>query len=240
MKEHRKRPLIGIAGHGYDVPRPFGTLPVHGAPRTYATAVRASGGLPVIVPPGAGVELLDVLDGLVLTGGGDIDPARYGGRPGSAIDVDPARDDDEIELVRAAAAAGVPVLGACRGLQVLVVAFGGTLRTDVDHQHPAAGHAVTTAPGSIVGTLIGAAATTSALHHQAVEDPGPTWVPTAWAGDGVIEAVEPRIPGWPVLGVQWHPEMSWNEWPHDPTGPAIFGWLVATAEKRSTRTPVPS
>lgn len=232
--------MIGIAGHGYDVPRPFGTLPVYGAPQSYATAIRASGGLPVVVPPGAGIDLLGVLDALVLTGGGDIDPARYGGVPGAARDVDAGRDEEEIDLVRAAAVAEVPVLGVCRGLQVLVVAFGGTLHTDVDHDHPAAGHAVTTAPGSIVGTLIGAASTTSALHHQAVEDPGPTWVPTAWAGDGVIEAIEPRHPGWPVLGVQWHPELTWNEWPHDPTGPAIFGWLVAAAEKRSTRSPVPS
>ncbi|KRA30065.1 MULTISPECIES: gamma-glutamyl-gamma-aminobutyrate hydrolase family protein [unclassified Nocardioides] len=237
---HDRRPLIGIVGHGYDVPKPFGALPVHGTPQWFATAITAAGGRPVIVPPGAGTDLLDVLDGLVLTGGGDVDPARYGGPPGSAVDVDPARDQDEIELVRAAAVAGVPLLGVCRGLQVLAVAFGGSLRSGIGHEHPGDGHPVTTTSGSLARALLGERPTTSALHHQAVDDPGPAWRATAWTDDGVIEAIEPMTGEWSALGVQWHPELAWNEWPTDPTGPAIFGWLADIAEKRSTRTPVSS
>lgn len=227
-----RRPVIGIVGHGYDVPKPFGILAAHGAPQWFSIAVAAAGGRPVIVPPGAGTDLLDILDGLVLTGGGDVDPARYGGAPGSAFDVDPGRDEDEIDMVRAAAAARVPLLGVCRGLQVLVVALGGTLRGGLDHVHPEDGHPVTTAPDSLIRTLVGERPTTSALHRQAVADPGPHWTPTAWTDDGVIEAIEPTT-DWPALGVQWHPELHWNPWPRDATGPSVFGWLIRRATSRT-------
>ncbi|MCX6400370.1 MAG: gamma-glutamyl-gamma-aminobutyrate hydrolase family protein [Propionibacteriales bacterium] len=227
-----RRPVIGIVGHGYDVAKPFGSLAAHGAPQWFSIAVAATGGRPVIVPPGAGIELLDVVDGLVLTGGGDVDPARYGGAPGSAFDVDAGRDADEIDVVRAAAAARIPLLGVCRGLQVLVVALGGSLRSGVDHVHPEAGHPVTTAPGSLIRALVGERATTSALHRQAIADPGPRWTPTAWTDDGVIEAIEPTA-DWSALGVQWHPELHWNERPHDATGPVVFDWLVRQAASRT-------
>lgn len=214
--------MIGIAGHHQLVPRPFGDLPVHGAAAAYATAVAASGGRPVVVPPGAGRDLLGVLDGVVLTGGDD-------------LGADPRRDADEIALVRAAVRTGVPVLGACRGLQVLAVALGGTLRGGLDHVHPGTGHDVTTRPGSAVRRMLGWRARTSALHRQAVADPGPHWVATAWAEDGVIEAIEPADPAVRALGVQWHPELFWNAAPHDTTGPAVFAWLTRTAENGSTR-----
>lgn len=230
-----RRPVIAVAGHGYDVPRDFGTLAVHGTPRWYADAVLASGGRPVILPPGAGPDLLEVVDGIVLTGGGDVEPARYGGDPAGARDVVPQRDADEVALVRAALAAGVPLLGVCRGLQVLAVAAGGRLHGGVGHVHPGDGHPVSTAPGSLVRDLLGPRPRTSALHQQAVLDPGTGWVATAWAADGVVEAVEPADGNRDVLGVQWHPELAWNSWPHDLTGPAIFGWLVARAANHSTR-----
>lgn len=214
-------PVIGIAGHLQLLARPFGDLPVHGAAARYADAVTASGGRPVILPPGSGTTLLELLDGVVLTGGDD-------------LGMDPGRDADEIALARAALAARLPVLGVCRGLQVLAVTLGGTLRGDLDHVHPEIGHRVTTRPGSVVRELVGATATTSALHRQAVSDPGPHWRPTAWADDGVIEAIELGDPAVPALGVQWHPELTWNGEPHDVTGPAIFGWLVRTAGGRST------
>ncbi|TNM36303.1 gamma-glutamyl-gamma-aminobutyrate hydrolase family protein [Nocardioides albidus] len=216
-----RRPVIGIVGHLQLHARPFGDLPVHGAAARYADAVAACGGRPVIVPPGTGPGLLDLLDGVVLTGGDD-------------LGADPARDSDEVALVRAASAARVPVLGVCRGLQVLVVAFGGTLQGGLDHVHPATGHRVTTRPGSVVRGLLGVSATTSALHRQAVADPGPAWRPTAWADDGVVEAIEPTDPAVTALGVQWHPELHWNDAPHDATGPAVFAWLARTAGSRST------
>lgn len=222
-----RRPVIGIAGHRQLVPRPFGDLPVHGAAAAYAAAVTACGGRPVVVPPGAGTDLLDVVDGMVLTGGDD-------------LGVDPDRDAEEAALVHAAGAAGVPLLGVCRGLQVLAVALGGRLGDVPGHVHPARGHVVTTRPGSVVHGLLGAAVTTSALHQQAVVDPGPDARATAWAMDGTIEAVEPADPAVPALGVQWHPELFWNDGPHDATGPTVFTWLVrfagngSTAERPST------
>lgn len=215
-------PVIGIAGYDLLVRRPFGDLPAHGAPARYDDAVAATGGRPVVVPPGTGTRLLDVLDAVVLTGGDD-------------LGVDPGRDAGEIALARAALGADVPVLGVCRGLQVLAAALGGTLRGGLDHVDPVHGHDVTTRPGSVVRRLLGDRATTSALHRQAVADPGPRWTPTAWAEDGTIEAIEPRDPGVRALGVQWHPELFWNDAPHDRTGPAVFAWLARVAENGSTR-----
>lgn len=232
-RARRRGPVIGIVGHDYAVPRPFGVLPVHGTPRSYAAGVRASGGRAVILPPGGPSDLLDLVDGLVLTGGGDLDPARYGGA-GPARDVVPARDEDEIALVHAALSARVPLLGSCRGMQVLAVACGGRLADVAGHIDPDAGHPVTTATGSVARDLIGERSLTSALHHQAVIDPGPAWTATAWSDDGTVEALEPAD-GLPALGVQWHPELCWNQAPLDRTGPAIFGWLIDAAADRSTR-----
>jgi putative glutamine amidotransferase len=229
------QPVIGIVSHGYVVPRPFGDLPVTGTPPTYVEAVAATGARPVLLPGTHALELLDVVDGLVLTGGGDVDPALYDGDPGSATDVDHARDDAEIALVRAASQARIPLLGVCRGAQVLAVAFGGRLAGGLDHIDPVAGHPVSTADGSMVHRLVGARPATSALHRQAIADPGPRWRATAWAGDGTVEAIEWRPGDWAVLGVQWHPELAWHADLHDPTGPALFGWLVAAASTRSMR-----
>lgn len=222
-----RRPVIGIAGHRHLVPRPFGDLPVHGAAAPYAAAVAACGGRPVVLPPGSGLDLLDIVDGVVLTGGDD-------------LGTDPARDAEETALVHATVAAGIPLLGVCRGLQVLAVALGGRLVDVADHLHPGTGHAVTTQPGSLVHRLLGATATTSALHRQAVADPGPHGRATAWAMDGTVEAVEPCDPAIPALGVQWHPELFWNDGLRDPTGPAVFAWLVRIAGNGSTGTGPPS
>lgn len=227
-EEGRRGPVIGIVGHRYVVPRPFGELPVTGATPLYVEGVLSAGGRPVILPPRAALDLLDVVDALVLTGGGDVDPGRSGAS-GTAYDVDVERDADEIALVRAAAGLRLPVLGVCRGLQILAVALGGRLDGGLEHLRPHDGHVVRTAPGSLVRHLLGERVHTSALHRQGVADPGPCWRPTAWAEDGTVEAVEPVQADWPALGVQWHPELSWHEQMVDGTGPALFGWLVARA-----------
>ena len=216
---------MGVVGHGYLVPRPFGDLPVTGTPPTYADAIAAVGGRPVILPMQYAAEMLDLVDALVLTGGGDVDPAWYGGS-GPAEDVDPERDAAEIAVVRAAEQARIPVLGVCRGLQILAVAYGGTLQGGLDHRAPEHGHDVRTRPGSVIASLLGPRARTSALHTQAVLDPGPNWRATAWADDGTVEAIEPAVAGSPVLGVQWHPELAWHPHLRDDTGKALFGWLV--------------
>lgn len=218
-------PVVGIVGHSYEVPKFFGNLPVSGTPGSYVDRVAAAGGRPVVLPGRQATGLLDVVDALVLTGGGDVDPALYGGSPEGGIDVDRNRDEDEIALVHAAQQAGVPLLGVCRGLQVLVVAHGGTLTGDLGMSHvlPEVGHPVTTQPGSLTRRVLGERPQVSSLHHQSVADPGPHWRPTAWADDGVVEAAEWVGPEpWPVLAVQWHPE-------RDHTGPALFGWLVTEA-----------
>ncbi|WP_377643501.1 gamma-glutamyl-gamma-aminobutyrate hydrolase family protein [Oryzobacter terrae] len=220
-------PVVGVVGHRYVVPRPYVDLPVTGTPHAYTDRVAAAGGRPLVLPAGRAVDLLDVVDALVLTGGADLDPALAGTDVGSADEVDRARDEDELALVREAHRRELPLLGVCRGLQVLVVAHGGTLVSDLGagHRRPGVGHRVHTAPGSSIGRLLGGDCHTTSLHHQAVADPGPAFRVTARADDGVAEAVEWAGPGdWPVLGVQWHPELS-----QDATGAAVFGWLVAAA-----------
>ncbi len=230
------RPVVGIVGHGYVVPKHFGDLPVVGTPERYVAQLAAAGARPVVLPGAAAIDLLDAVDALVLTGGGDVDPRLYGGSPVAALDVDPARDEAEIALVRAAASTRVPLLGVCRGLQVLVVACGCTLTGDLGMRHilPDTGHAVTTAAGSLLRSLLGDRPHVTSLHHVAVAAPGPSWRPTAWADDGVVEAVEwAGDSAWPALGVQWHPELE------GPSGAALFGWLVAEAARSAHRSGVP-
>lgn len=228
-------PVVGVVGHAYVVPKPFGALPVTGSPTCYLDGLVAVGARPVLLPGSEAVDLLDVVDALVLTGGGDLDPLLSGADPAGASEIDRACDDSEIAVVRAAAAAGVPLLGVCRGLQVLATAFGGTLAGGLEHIRPHDGHDVTTVPGSVMHELVGPQVCTSALHRQAIADPGPRWRPTARADDGVVEAIEWVGGGWPVLGVQWHPELAWSEGFDDPTGPALFGWLRDVATIRAGR-----
>ncbi len=221
-------PVIGIAGASYTVVRPFGELPVHGIVRWYVDHVIAAGGRPVVLPPVAGHQVLDVLDGLVLAGGGDLDPSLYGADV-AARDVDRSRDEAEIALVRAARDAAVPTLGVCRGAQVFAVMDGGTLATDLPHVLPGSSHPISTTPGSLCRSLLGPRMSVNSLHHQAIASTGPGWRITARADDGIVEAVEWKGSPWPALGVQWHPEM-------DATGSALFGWLVARAvERRAAR-----
>jgi putative glutamine amidotransferase len=225
-------PVVGIVGHRYVVPRPYVQLDVTGTPRAYVDRIASAGGRPLLLPAGHAVAHLDLVDALVLTGGGDVDPARYAGDADAALDVEPSRDDDEVALVHATAAAGVPLLGVCRGLQVLVVAFGGTLVGHVDGPRlPGAGHRIEPGPGTLARRVLGGRPHVTSLHHQAVDDPGPCWRVTARADDAVAEAVEWAGPGdWAALGVQWHPEL-----PDDATGGRVFGWLVGAARTKARR-----
>ncbi len=222
-------PLIGIAGSSYVVRRPWGELPVHGIPRSYVEQVIVAGGRALLLPPGTGHHVLDALDGLVLAGGGDLDPTLYGEGAGTARDVDRLRDVAEIDLVRLARELRLPTLGVCRGAQVCAVADGGTLLPDLGpdlpHILPGGRHPVTMQPGSRCAHLLAAYPAVSSLHHQAIERAGGGWRTVVWADDGVIEAVEWNNPEeWPCIGVQWHPEL-------DETGPTLFGWLVEQAAR---------
>ncbi|MBU8814685.1 gamma-glutamyl-gamma-aminobutyrate hydrolase family protein [Mycolicibacterium goodii] len=190
-------------------------------PQIYFTGVNLAGGIAVLLPPqpvdgDVTDRVLDRLDGLVITGGPDVDPSRYGQQPHPQTN-EPARERDEWEfaLLTGALARGIPVLGVCRGAQVLNTALGGTLHQHlpdvIGHTHHQKGNAifgtsdVRTVPGTRLASLIGERSDAQCYHHQAIDRLGDGLVVSARDADGVIEAVE--VPGEHfVLGVQWHPE----------------------------------
>ncbi|MER5641221.1 gamma-glutamyl-gamma-aminobutyrate hydrolase family protein [Kitasatospora sp. NPDC002227] len=228
------RPLVGITSYREEAAWGVWKQDAAVLPGSYLDAVTRSGGIPVVLPPhgnGAGA-LLERLDALVLAGGADIEPARYGAeahpRTGNP---QTGRDSWEAELLGRALERDLPVLGICRGMQLLNVALGGDLiqhlpeRTgDESHQiAPGQYHQqeVTTGAGSRLGELLGATAKVPCYHHQAVGRLGEGLVATAWAADSTVEALE--LPGHRfVLAVQWHPEA-------DPTDTRLFDALVRTA-----------
>jgi putative glutamine amidotransferase len=236
------RPVIGISAYCQQARWGSWDLPAVLLPRRYTDMVAAAGGLPVLLPPLPGVtEVLSRLDGLVLSGGGDIDPARYGAarRPASGP-ANADRDDAEIALGRHALESGVPVLGICRGLQAINVALGGTLIQHlpdvvghVGHSPDEAGygsHKVSVAPGSQLHAALGRTeAAVPTHHHQAIDRLAAGLVATAWTDDGVIEAAEldrasARGPDAAfMIAVQWHPEAG--------DDPSLFDALIAAAER---------
>ena len=231
------RPVVGLTT--YLERAAFGVWDVDAAvlPRSYLDTVVRAGGLPVLLSPVVDepAALLSGLDALVLAGGADLDPARYGqpahprtGRPR------PDRDTFELGLVTAALDAGLPALGVCRGAQVLNVALGGDLvqhlpeRTGHDGHQPApAVHGdtgVRVRPGSRLATILGERTTVRCYHHQALGRLGPRVSAAAWAEDGIVEGIELPDADF-ALGVQWHPEV-------DATGEPLFAALVRAASKR--------
>ena len=195
---------------------------------------------PVLLDDETASARLSRFDGLLLTGGGDIDPALYGQEMRPEVNhVNPARDEFEIPLVRAAIDRGIPTLAICRGAQVLNVALGGTLHqhiTDredlVAHRTPDGTdgvlHEVRAQAGSRVMKAMGVErARTFSHHHQALADLGAGLIPVGWAEDGLLEAVELED-GW-VLGLQWHAEATAAA---DPTQQAVFDALVRESSAR--------
>jgi putative glutamine amidotransferase len=190
-------------------------------PAVYVDGVTLAGGIAMLLPPqpvddGIVERVLDGLDGLVITGGRDVDPAAYGQAPHEKTD-EPARERDawEFALVRGALARGLPVLGICRGAQVLNVVLGGSLHQHlpdvVGHYQHQLGNAVfntssiTTVPGTRLAALIGESTDAQCYHHQAIAELGEGLMATARDPDGVVEAVE-LLGEYFVLAVQWHPE----------------------------------
>ncbi len=241
------RPRIGITS----TPTLYMERQVERVSRWYVDSVIGAGGLPLILPtmaPDAAREVLDGLDGLLLTGGGDVSPARYHQDPAPEVyDVDPARDEWELALVAAAAGrrprdwAGceLPILGVCRGAQLLNVAAGGSLVQHLDHsaghrlrdRDREAVHDVEVDPSSRLAGILGrdqACVGVNSVHHQAVDEVGEGFRPVAWATDGVIEAIE-RTDGAPIVAVQWHPESLTAMEPHA----RLFLWLTRAAAARS-------
>lgn len=188
----------------------------------YLDAVDRAGATPYVVPvadPSHAGAVLAPAAALVVTGGEDVDPALFGESPHPGLGrVARDRDEWELALVKVARDLGIPLLGVCRGIQVLNVALGGTLIQDLPSERPGGlphqqvegrsvrTHTVTCLPGSRVAQLVGESATVNSMHHQAIADVAPGLRVTATAPDGVIEAVEWTGSGWWAVGVQWHPE----------------------------------
>jgi len=186
----------------------------------YVRALARAALVPLVVPPILDPEracaVLDRVHGVVLTGGEDVDPARYGARPHAKLgEIDVARDAVELALIADARARRLPILAICRGIQILNVALGGTLYQDlasersgeIDHADTRSRHGLRVEAGSLLHRTIATLETTvNSRHHQAIRDLAPSLRATAWAPDGVIEGAEPPDGEPWMLAVQWHPE----------------------------------
>ena len=233
-----RSPVVGVTAYVEDARFTVWDMTVTLLPHAYAEHVVRAGGQPVVLPPvGDPASLVDRLDALIVAGGGDIDPARYGTPPHERTGyIRDFRDEAELGLVHAALDRGLPFLGICRGLQVLNVALGGTLHQHVpdvvgDVRHsPAPGTygrlPVKVAAGTRLAAVLGTEESTVAhYHHQAIDRLGAGLTATAWSDDGLIEAAE--LDDRPfALGVQWHPEAGEDG--------ALFSALVAAASPATT------
>jgi putative glutamine amidotransferase len=211
----------------------------------YVAQVAAPGAIPLIVPhlrPEDVDQVLDVVDGVLIAGGGDVDPASYGQADVASKDTDRAADATELALALRAHERGVPTLAICRGMQIVNVAHGGTLDQDLVVEgtpHPPisddpdevvdARHDVTIEPDSRLATVLGAGRrTVNTIHHQGLDRLAEGFKVAARAEDGIVEAIEPED-GWPLLAVQWHPEKLGS------ADAALFTWLAEVAGQQRGR-----
>jgi putative glutamine amidotransferase len=238
-------PLIGISSYSLQARWSYWDDHADLLPHRYVEMVAQAGGLPVLLPPTERVaDALPRLDGLILSGGSDVEPSRYGAAPHPASGpFFPARDAAELELCRRALSDRLPVLGICRGLQVINVALGGTLHQHLPdvvgndshspEEHGYGTHKVSVAAGSQLCAALGRSeAAVPTHHHQAIDRLGAGLVATAWTDDGIIEAAEfaaadsaGSAPAPFMVAVQWHPEIG--------DDPSLFRALIAAASQRS-------
>ena len=244
-----KTPVIGISAYSED-----GRCQVN---MTYVNSVRMAGGVPLVIPVTSDdaqlSAIIAAIDGLIMTGGEDFDPLKwYGEEPVRGLgEVVPARDEYDVKLVRAAVAKGIPVLGICRGEQLLAVAFGGSLWQDIPSQVPSSfvkhrqgpttgsygTHSIDITKGSLLAKTLGKEkAVVNSFHHQAIKNVPQGLKVAAVAADGIIEAVERsgKLHGFAdggamILGVQFHPEVITNA--GNPEFLPIFKKLVEEAGK---------
>lgn len=236
MSESQNKPLIGLPG------RRKVSSQVEGFPSTldhldidmyladYARSILRAGGLPIHLPLDADpLDYVDICDGLVFTGGADLNPEAYG-EPNSASAFEQIRDDYELALLGAALDADKPVLGICRGLQLLNVHAGGSLHQDVpaharyDVSPDTRTHSVSIEPASRLNLIFGSSLEVNSLHHQTVNTVGADLSVVGRADDGTIEAIE--MVGRDVIAVQWHPEMLD---PGHTNADPLLTWLVQRA-----------
>jgi putative glutamine amidotransferase len=226
-----------------------GTFNRYAIATTYTEAIEAAGGVPLMIPPQAGniSEIISVVDGLLISGGGDIRPDRYGDNEvhETTYGIHDGRDELEIALVREATQRDIPMLCICRGIQVLNVALGGTLIQDIADQYSTEiehrqqqnsirkedpSHTVSVTPGSLLARTYEAdEISVNSFHHQAIRDLAPELEINGVSPDEVVEGVSHPESSW-ILGVQWHPEMMFREHPEHLRP---FTALVAEASKKA-------
>lgn len=242
------KPLIGISGN--IIISETGMFP--GMERAYVNcdyvdSVIAGGGTPVILPvindDEAIEEQMRNVDGLILSGGYDVNPLLYGEEPTQQQEYTyPEIDEHDIKLIKIAFKMNKPIFGICKGIQVLNVAFGGTLYQDLSHMEDCfikhnqnskrdmAGHTVEILKDSKLNKILGDSVQTNSFHHQAVKDIAADFIANAWSKDGVIEGIEMKGEKF-VLGVQWHPEGMIDKYP---IMVKLFKAFVDTAKNKKT------
>ncbi|SHK67529.1 gamma-glutamyl-gamma-aminobutyrate hydrolase family protein [Desulforamulus aeronauticus] len=229
-------PLIGItSSYDRESNRTF-------ISRFYCQVIEAAGGLPLILPCILGEKtvdrILDKIDGLLLSGGVDVDPLLFGEEPLPSLgSICPERDTFELALTRRALTLGLPILAVCRGLQVLNIAAGGNVLQDIgshiakplkhDQQAPLwyGTHSIEVLPGSRLAAIFGEKTIVNSFHHQAVARIAAGFLATAWSSDGVVEAMESSSSSF-IVGIQCHPECMWE---HDPKMFQLFKEFVAAS-----------
>lgn len=251
MSNHKKSPIIGISANLL----PIENGPFQGRERAavvydYVQAVKLAGGIPILLPIIEGEQAIqqqvDLIDGLLLSGGYDVSPLYYGEEPQRDLgEIRPERDAYELALIHTAYASQKPILGICRGLQLLNVAFGGTLYQDIPHALPTslqhnqkakpeeASHTVKLVEDSLLQQLMKTPSLlTNSYHHQAIKEVAPGFQVNARAHDEIIEGIE-KIGNLFILAVQWHPELMMMK---HPNMQKLFQGLVA-ATKHGGRSP---